>query len=123
MPTTVLIAEDEPHILTLLRFKLRDAGFDVIPADDGLKALDLARTHKPDIILLDVMMPLVNGYQVLETLRKDAELNNTPVIMLTAKSLQREIDEAMAKGATDYIVKPFNPADLIERIQQILGKR
>ncbi len=123
MATTVLLAEDEPHILALVRFKLRDAGFTVLPAQDGQKALQVAKAEKPDVILLDVMMPFLNGYEVLESLKQDEELKSIPVIMMTAKSRQHEVDEALSKGAEDYIIKPFNPAELITRIHAILEKK
>ena len=121
MPISVLIAEDEPHILTLVKFKLRDAGFTVLTAEDGKKALEIARSDRPDIILLDVMMPFLNGYEVLERLKQDERLKDIPVIMLTAKSFQHEVDEAISKGATDYIIKPFSPGDLIDRIRNIVN--
>ncbi len=123
MPFSVLVAEDEPHIMTLVKFKLRDAGFTVLPAEDGKKTLEIAQTQKPDLILLDVMMPLLNGYEVLEALKKDDNLKNIPVIMLTAKSFQHEVDEAIKKGADDYIIKPFSPAELVERVKKILDNR
>ena len=122
MATTILIAEDEIHILTLTKFKLRDAGYTVIQAEDGKKALELAQLHHPDLILLDVMMPFLNGYEVLELLRKDDSTKNIPVIMLTAKSFQHEIDEGLTRGAEDYIIKPFSPTDLLTRIQAVLER-
>jgi two-component system, OmpR family, alkaline phosphatase synthesis response regulator PhoP len=122
MATTILIAEDEIHIMTLIKFKLRDAGYTVIPAEDGKRALELAQAHHPDLILLDVMMPFLNGYEVLDLLRRDENTKNIPVIMLTAKSFQHEIDEGLTRGAEDYIIKPFSPNDLITRIQAVLGR-
>jgi two-component system alkaline phosphatase synthesis response regulator PhoP len=122
MAATILIAEDEIHIMTLVKFKLRDAGYTVIPAEDGKKALELAQAQHPDLILLDVMMPFLNGYEVLDLLRKDENTKNIPVIMLTAKSFQHEIDDGITRGAEDYIIKPFHPNDLITRIQAVLAK-
>ncbi|MGD0339343.1 MAG: response regulator [Bacteroidota bacterium] len=123
MATTILIAEDEVHIMTLIKFKLRDAGYTVIPADDGKKALELTQTLHPDLILLDVMMPYLNGYEVFDILRKDEDTKNIPIIMLTAKGFQHEIDEGMARGAEDYIIKPFSPNDLIARVQAVLARK
>lgn len=122
MSTTILVAEDEIHIMTLIKFKLRDAGYTIIPAEDGKKALELAQTQHPDLILLDVMMPYLNGYEVLDILRKDEKTKNIPVIMLTAKSFQHEIDEGITRGAEDYITKPFSPNDLVTRVQAVLAR-
>jgi two-component system alkaline phosphatase synthesis response regulator PhoP len=122
MAATILIAEDEIHIMTLIKFKLRDAGYTIIPAEDGKKALELAQTQHPDLILLDVMMPFLNGYEVFDILRKDESTKHIPIIMLTAKSFQHEIDEGITRGAEDYIIKPFSPNDLITRIQAVLAR-
>lgn len=122
MAETILIAEDEIHIMTLIQFKLRDAGYAILAADDGKKALELAQTEHPDLILLDVMMPEMGGYEVLEKLRKDEKTKSIPVIMLTAKSFQHEIDEGMTRGAEDYITKPFHPNELVMRVQAVLRR-
>ncbi len=122
MAVKVLVADDEVHIMTLIKYKLRDAGYIVISAEDGKKALELAKTENPDIILLDVMMPYMTGYEVLDELRKYEPTKNIPVVMLTAKSFQHEIDEGITRGADDYITKPFSPNDLVQRVKTVLER-
>lgn len=115
----VLIAEDEPEIADILMAYLARSGLKALHAADGQRALDLHRTHKPDLVLLDVQMPRVDGWQVLAEIRNRG---NTPVIMLTA--LDQDIDKLMGLriGADDYVVKPFNPAEVVARTQAVLRR-
>lgn len=117
----VLIADDEPHIRKLVSFTLGNRGFEVIEATDGGEAFDRVREELPDIVLLDVMMPVMTGYEVLAKLKEDPSTCEIPVIMLSAKSQQTEIQAGLAGGACEYICKPFTPKDLVQRVAEILG--
>ena len=115
----VLIAEDEPEIAEILQAYLKRAGLRTIHAEDGRKALDMHLSMKPDLVLLDVKMPKLDGWQVLSEVRHRGE---TPVIMLTA--MDQDIDKLMGLrfGADDYVVKPFNPAEVVARAQAVLRR-
>lgn len=115
----VLIAEDEPEIADILQAYLKRAGLRTLHADDGRKALDMHFSMKPDLVLLDVKMPQLDGWQVLSEIRHRGE---TPVIMLTA--MDQDIDKLMGLrfGADDYVVKPFNPAEVVARTQAVLRR-
>ncbi|MBF0498883.1 MAG: response regulator [Candidatus Riflebacteria bacterium] len=120
-PKKVLAADDEPHILRVVKDKLANAGFNVVTATDGAEALDTARRERPDIILLDVMMPKMNGFEVCRALRAEAEFSKIPILLLTARG--QEIDKKMGldAGATEYITKPFSPRQLLQTVQTHLG--
>ncbi len=117
----ILIAEDEPEIAQMVKFKLEREGFDVIWECNGGLAFKAAQDDHPDLILLDIMMPVMDGFQVLKKLKSDEELKDIPVIMLTAKGQERDIVTGMEAGANDYVVKPFRPAELVARIKKILS--
>ena len=108
---TVLIVDDEPDILILLRLALEAAGYSTVEASDGEEALEVIRSEHPDVVLLDVMMPGMDGWATLEHLR---------VIMVTARTASRDRDRAIAMGADDFVTKPFEPAELVERMRQVL---
>jgi CheY-like chemotaxis protein len=116
----VLIADDEPHIRKLVSFSLRGRGYDVLEATDGGEAYDVAVAEVPDIILLDVMMPVMTGYDVLDKLKANPVTKQIPVVMLSAKSQRTEVEEGLARGAHEYICKPFTPRDLAQRVGEIL---
>lgn len=116
----VLIVEDDPLIARIVEIKLENRGYQVIRASDGQEGLEAIRQHKPDVVLLDVMMPVMDGYQVLRILRGEAEFTSLPVIMLTAKGQERDIMSGLKEGATDYIVKPFSPSEVVERVEKVL---
>ena len=120
MAKTVLIVEDERAIVEILKFNLKREGYDTLEALDGETGLQLAQTADPDLILLDVMLPKMNGFDICKTLR--AENRTTPIIMLTAKG--EEVDKLLgfALGADDYIVKPFSPREIVSRIQVIFRR-
>jgi len=120
MQHTIVLAEDEPQIARLTIFKLEKEGYKVIWEKDGGAALKSAETNKPDLILLDVMMPVMDGYQVLKKVKENEKLKHIPVIMLTAKGQERDVVKGIEMGAEDYIVKPFRPAELTARIKKIL---
>jgi len=117
----ILIADDEPTILMALEFLLRHAGFDVLTAVDGEQALQKARTEKPDLLLLDVMMPLRTGYDVCQELRAQPDLGAMKIVMLTARGRETEAAKGLAVGADAYITKPFSTRDLVARIRELLA--
>ena len=117
----VLIADDEQNIVLSLEFLLRQLGCEVAVAHDGEQALRLALAAPPDLVLLDVMMPALSGYEVLQQLRADPRCADTRIVMLTAKGREAEIARGRALGADDYIVKPFSTRALAERIRMLLG--
>jgi DNA-binding response OmpR family regulator len=117
----VLIADDEPHIRRLVAFTLGNDGYEVIEATDGGEAVSLAASERPDLILLDVMMPVMTGYDALRKLKADPATAAIPVVMLSAKSQKTEIAEGLESGAHEYICKPFTPRELVQRVGEILG--
>ena len=120
--TTVLIIEDSSEIQTLLEYNFRNAGYNVAIACDGDEGLNLAEEIHPDVIILDWMMPLMSGIEVLKTLRKREATTETPIIMLTAKAEEHDRLTGLDKGADDYVVKPFSPAELIARAGALLRR-
>ncbi len=119
----ILVVDDEVYILHILEFSLSAEGFDVMTANNGDLAIEKAKQEKPDLIVLDIMMPILDGYETCRRLKRDSDTKNIPVVLLTAKG--RDVDKRLGfeVGAIDYIVKPFSPNRLIERIQEILGCR
>ena len=120
--TKILIAEDERDIRDLITFTLGFAGFEVVAAANGEEAVNLARQEIPDLILMDVRMPRMTGYEACALMKKDAKLKDIPVIFLSAKGQDSEIQTGLQAGATDYLLKPFAPDQLTERIQAVLAK-
>ena len=119
----VLVADDEPHLLRLVKFRLEREGYEVLTAVDGESALDMARSERPDLCVLDVMMPKRSGFDVLRELRSDDRCSGMKVIMLTARAQDRDVDVGFSLGADDYITKPFSPQELRVRIGAHLSKR
>ena len=117
MAETILVAEDQRTILNLIEFKLKNSGYNVIVVEDGLSALQKAKTLKPDLILLDVMMPLMTGFEVLAELKKDDLTKDIPVLILTAQTREDEVLKGLELGADDYILKPFSPSEVVARIK------
>ncbi len=122
MSTMILIVEDEPEIRELIRMNLAAAGFATEEAEDGVQALEKIRVHRPDLILLDWMLPGLDGLGVLRKLHGDAELSRIPVMMLTAKSEESDIVLGLEMGAADYVTKPFSNKILIARIRALLRR-
>jgi DNA-binding response OmpR family regulator len=120
---TILIVDDEPDAIELVDFNLRGAGFEVISAADGAQAVSQARKHVPDLILLDVMLPKIDGLEVCKLLRRDAATASIPVIMLTAKAAEIDRVLGLELGADDYVTKPFSPRELVLRIKNLLRRR
>ncbi len=117
-----LIAEDDRDIRELVTAKLAGAGYRVIAYGNGSAALTAAREQRPDVALLDVMMPGISGLEVLTELQQDPVTRTIPVILLTARSQEFDIDCGFAVGAADYIVKPFSPRELVLRVNAALGR-
>lgn len=119
----ILIVEDDPDIRELLRFNLEKAGFNLLLAEDGEKALMLARKHAPDIILLDLMLPGVDGLEVCRTLKRDPDTEHIPIVMVTAKGEEMDRVVGLELGADDYIVKPFSIREVILRIRKLMDRQ
>lgn len=116
----ILVVDDEESILTLLKFNLEKSGFQVITSLDGREALRIIELEKPDLVVLDLMLPGLDGMEVLKTLRQ--EKNNTPVLMLTAKNDELDKILGLELGADDYLTKPFSPREVIARVKAILRR-
>jgi DNA-binding response OmpR family regulator len=122
MTKRIVLAEDEPQIAKLVEFKLKKEGYQVTWKENGEEALKAIKEEKPDLILLDVMMPVMDGYEVLRQVKEDEGLKDIPVIMLTARAQERDVVKGIGSGAEDYITKPFHPAELLVRVKRILGR-
>jgi DNA-binding response OmpR family regulator len=119
----ILVADDDEDIRRLLRFRLERAGYGVVEARDGEEALALALQHRPDLAVMDVMMPKATGYEVTRRLREDESTRRIPVILLTARAQEADVSTGFEAGADDYLRKPFSPQELRARVQAILGRR
>ena len=117
----VLVADDDPDILALVRFRLERDGYEVLSAPDGETALDLALARTPDLAVLDVMMPRLDGYELTRRLREHGPTTGIPIILLTARVQEPELERGFEAGADDYVTKPFSPQALGERVQAALG--
>ncbi len=122
MQDSVLIVEDEADVVDLLRYNLSRAGFDVLIANTGNEGLDLARKNRPDIVVLDLMLPGMNGHEVCRELKGDANTAAIPIVMLTAKGEPHERVKGLELGADDYVTKPFSPRELVLRVQALLRR-
>jgi len=118
----VLVVDDEPFICRSLTFVLKKGNYDVLEARDGEEALDAIRSHKPDLVFLDVMMPKINGFEVTEQVRSDAAFDGVKIILLTAKGQQCDREVGKQAGANDYMTKPFSPSKILDRAREILGE-
>lgn len=119
----LLIVEDETHIVTLLTTKFRNAGYDIAVARDGQEGLELATANQPDAILLDVMLPKLDGYEVCRAIRAHAGGRAPLIVMLSARSQAADRQRGLAAGCDEYITKPFRPAELLERVNSLLRER
>jgi len=119
----VLAADDDEDILELVAFRLERSGYTVLRATDGEEALRLALEAKPDLAVLDVMMPKLDGYELTRRLRADDATRRMPIILLTARSQDADVQAGFDAGADDYLRKPFSPQELRARVQAILGRR
>ena len=118
----ILCADDDPDILALLALRLERAGYRVAQAADGQEALTLARELKPSIVVLDVMMPRLTGTEVLEALRADPATHELPVILVSARAQQADVQRGMNAGADAYLAKPFHANELLELVEGMLGR-
>lgn len=116
----VLVIDDEPDVLLLCRLNLEQRGHEFLEAAEGRKAIELARERQPDVIVLDLMLPGISGYDVLEALRRDDETSGIPILVLTAKSLQADRDRSHGLGASAFLTKPFLPDELCEMVESLL---
>lgn len=121
----ILIVDDEPDLVSTVEYRLKFAECDVVTAANGQEGLEKAGSERPDLILLDTNMPVMNGHEMLERLRADANLRDIPVIMLTARCEAQDIAAASAHGVSDYVTKPFEFVQLMDKIRGVLngGKR
>jgi DNA-binding response OmpR family regulator len=119
----ILIIDDELEMAQLLKIELETEGYSVMMAHDGVSGLELIKNEKPHLVLLDIMMPGLDGYEVLRQLRADALIKDVTVLLLTAKGLDEEIKKGLDLGADDYILKPFHAGLLIKKIERILKKK
>jgi DNA-binding response OmpR family regulator len=119
----VLVADDDEDILTLVAFRLERAGCEIVKARSGDEALRVAGEIVPDLAVLDVMMPGMDGYDVTRELRRQERTSEMPIILLTARAQEADVARGMAAGADDYVRKPFDAKDLRERVQRLLGPK
>ncbi len=119
----ILVVDDEPDALELIAFHLKNAGLEVVTAGDGEAALQLARAHLPDLILLDLMLPEVDGLEVCKILRRDPATASLPIIMVTARAAEMDRVLGLELGADDYVTKPFSPRELVLRVKNLLRRR
>jgi DNA-binding response OmpR family regulator len=118
----IVIAEDEPDIRELIAFTLRFAGHEVIAGSNGQEGYDLTKKEHPDLAMFDVRMPRMTGYDACKMIKADPEIAHIPVIFLSAKGQENEIEQGLASGADDYLLKPFAPDQLAERVKAVLAK-
>jgi CheY-like chemotaxis protein len=116
----VLVIDDEPDVRWLLRMTLERRGHEVLLAEDGLRGVAMAQRQHPDAIVLDLMMPVMDGYEVLDALVKDGRTSHVPVVVLTAKALPEEEERCAQAGARGFLVKPLDPADLVAELDAVL---
>ena len=119
MPRKILAVDDEKFIVRLVQVTLERQGYQVITASDGKEALEKVDSEKPDLVVLDVMMPYMDGFEVLQTLRRDPATRDIPVIMLTAKAQDADVFRGWQSGVDCYLTKPFNPLELVSFVNRI----
>ncbi|MCW9705750.1 response regulator transcription factor [Fodinibius salsisoli] len=119
---TILVVDDEQDLLDLIEYNLKKEGFDVLKAENGLEGIEVAREHNPDLVLLDIMMPKMDGLEVVERMRGDKKLKQIPIIFLTARGDEKTEVEGLDKGGDDYITKPISTTKLISRIKAVLRR-
>ncbi len=118
---TILIVDDDYFLVDILGFTLEQSGYKVLKAQNGEEALEVIKDKKPNLVLADIMMPRMSGFQMREEMNKDESIKNIPVIFLTAKGSQTDKEKGEQIGAVDYIVKPFNLTDLLKRIEKAIN--
>ncbi|MCA1927262.1 MAG: response regulator [Calditerrivibrio sp.] len=118
----ILLADDELRLRKVVVLHLKKFNFEVIEANNGLQAVELAKSNKPDVIVLDVMMPEMDGLAACREIRSIPEFSDTPIIMLTAMATENDIQAGIKSGASTYITKPFSPKELVDKIQELSSK-
>ena len=118
----VLVADDDPDIRELVAFKLEQLGVETLSVEDGETALAMIRQRRPALAILDIAMPGLSGIDVCRMIRADPEIAHTPVLMLTARVQEQDVERGFAVGADDYVTKPFSPRELVSRIQTLLNR-
>ncbi|MEN6371446.1 MAG: response regulator [Armatimonadota bacterium] len=121
MARKILAVDDEKHIVRLVQVNLERQGYEVVTANDGKEALEKVKAEHPDLVVLDVMMPYMDGFEVLQNLRRDPATRDIPVIMLTAKAQDADVFKGWQSGVDCYLTKPFNPMELISFVKRIFG--
>ena len=121
MPKEILIVDDEPSIVVPIQFLMTQQGYNVMVAENGESALDIIYKYKPDLILLDIMLPRIDGYEVCEIVRLDPRYRDIKIIFLTAKGREVEIAKGLALGADAYITKPFSNTELVAKVKELLA--
>ena len=122
MSHKILIADDEPNILLSLEFLMKREGYDVVVVRDGRQALEAIIRDHPDLVLMDVMMPVKSGFDVCQEVRATEGIKDTPIVMLTAKGRDTDIARGMAMGATAYVTKPFSTREMARQVRELLGR-
>ncbi|MCG8035706.1 MAG: response regulator [Candidatus Thiodiazotropha taylori] len=123
MPKKILIVDDEPNIVFSVEFLMKRSGYEVVSAADGEQAMQLLTDEIPDLMILDVMMPRKNGFEVCADVRNEQRLADLPILMLSAKGRDAEIKKGLSLGANAYITKPFSTHELVEKVNQLLQRR
>lgn len=121
MARKILAVDDEKHIVRLVQVNLERAGYEVVTANDGKEALQKVAEENPDLVVLDVMMPYMDGFEVLQNLRRNPSTRDIPVIMLTAKAQDADVFKGWQSGVDCYLTKPFNPMELLSFVKRIFG--
>jgi DNA-binding response OmpR family regulator len=119
---TVLVVEDDPVILRLLEVNFELEGFRVVLAHDGVEGVEVARAERPDVIVSDIMMPRASGIELVQTLKADPDTATIPIVLLSAKAQTADLKIGLDAGADDYVTKPFEPLDLVERVNVLLAR-
>jgi DNA-binding response OmpR family regulator len=123
MPKRVLIVDDEPNIVLSVEFLMKREGYEVSTAGDGQEAMQMLAGTRPDLMILDVMMPRKNGFEVCAEVRADPKLADMPILMLTAKGREAEMNKGLSLGADAYITKPFSTHDLVAKVSELLARQ
>ncbi|MES9815890.1 MAG: response regulator [Candidatus Thiodiazotropha sp.] len=123
MTKTILIVDDEPNIVLSVEYLMKREGYQVMTAGDGQVAIEMIADTRPDLLILDVMMPRKNGFEVCREIRADPALSGLPILMLSAKGREAEIKKGISLGADAYITKPFSTHDLVDKVNQLLQSR
>lgn len=119
----ILVVEDDAMVRELIEFKLSSAGHEVLMAADGEAGLEAVRTARPDLVILDWMMPKLTGLEVCAAIRADEEISDMPVLLLTARAQERDVESGYSAGADDYLLKPFSPRELLSRVEALAARK